>query len=226
MNLRNLENGLFRSSWFSYLEGAISYNPHWRVNCFSTEPSIHIRWHFTNGTFTVVLDSQPTSAVTITLLVTGESGEPGKEVEVIVTPNVLVFNDQTWSVPQQVVLTAYNDADYEGRYGFTQAYSRYIPQPFAERIVLAVSSEDRTYSNILIGQNEPEGTRVQYVRDQSIEVTVIDDDGGCLSEYKSEKEGLTLECAPYQKADKVLKITSGQKHVELLGSAVKVGTLG
>jgi hypothetical protein len=137
-----------------------------------------------NGTFTVVLDSQPTSAVTITLLVTGESGEPGKEVEVIVTPNVLVFNDQTWSVPQQVVLTAYNDADYEGRYGFTQAYSRYIPQPFAERIVLAVSSEDRTYSNILIGQNEPEGTRVQYVRDQSIEVTVIDDDGGCLSEYK------------------------------------------
>jgi hypothetical protein len=136
-----------------------------------------------NGTFTVVLDSEPTADVTIKLLVSGKSGKPG-EVEVIVTPNILVFDDQSWSVPQEVVLTAYDDTDYEGRYGFTQAYSRYIPQPFAERIVLAVSSQDRTYSNILIGQNEPEGTNVQYVRDQSIEVTVIDDDAGCLSEYK------------------------------------------
>jgi len=146
-----------------------------------SESHIYVTEGSSNGTFAVVLDSEPTAEVTVNLLVAG--GATGDQLQILVKPNVLVFNAQSWSVPQVVEVSAHDDDVYEGRYGFTQVYSRYIPQPFAERILLDVRSDDGAYNEILIGQNEPD-RKIQYVRDQSIEVTVIDDDGGCRSEYK------------------------------------------
>ena len=58
----------------------------------------------TGGTYTVVLDTQPTASVTVT--VAGHSG-----TEVTPTPASLTFTSTTWSTAQTVTVTAGNDAD-------------------------------------------------------------------------------------------------------------------
>ena len=58
----------------------------------------------TGGTYTVVLDTQPTASVTVT--VAGHSG-----TEVTPTPASLTFTSTNWSTAQTVTVTAGNDAD-------------------------------------------------------------------------------------------------------------------
>ena len=64
----------------------------------------------TGDSYTVVLDTEPTANVTVT--VAGHSG-----TDVTPNPATLTFTSTTWSTAQTVTVTAGDDADTDGRFG-------------------------------------------------------------------------------------------------------------
>lgn len=60
----------------------------------------------TSDTFTVVLNSQPTSDVTVTI-------DPWTTGDFTIDPNTLIFTPDNWYIPQEVTVTAFDGAGYE-----------------------------------------------------------------------------------------------------------------
>lgn len=97
---------------------------------FNTGGSIDVNEGFGNDTYTVVLDSPPTSDVTISL--TGDA-------DVNVSPSTLTFTSENWLTPQTVTVTAVDDNYFESSHSGTISY--------------AVSSADTNYNNFSTSPN-------------------------------------------------------------------------
>ena len=61
-----------------------------------------------SDTYTIVLDSQPTAAVTVTIV------DPTDNTDVTAEPTSLTFSSTDWSTPKTVTVNAARDADAEG----------------------------------------------------------------------------------------------------------------
>ncbi len=81
------------------------------------------------GSYTLVLNSQPTHDVTITPSTTS--------ADIDFTPKTLVFTSSNWSAPQSVSVEALSDQEYEGAEEATITHS--------------ISSADPNYSNLSVG---------------------------------------------------------------------------
>ena len=60
-----------------------------------------------SGTYTIVLDSQPTANVTVTI------NDPTDNTDATADPASLTFSSTDWSTPQTVTVSAAQDADAE-----------------------------------------------------------------------------------------------------------------
>jgi hypothetical protein len=79
-----------------------------------TPPQIQVAEGGVPQSYEVVLASQPTDTVTISLTTDGQT---------IVTPTLLTFLESEWSVPRVVTVTAVDDEDPEGSHASTISHS-------------------------------------------------------------------------------------------------------
>lgn len=111
---------------------------------FATGGSVDVNEGFGNDTYTVVLDSPPSSDVTISL--TGDA-------DVDVSPSTLTFTSENWFTPQTITVTAVDDHYFESSHSGTISY--------------AVSSADVNYNNFLTSS-----TTVSISDNDSVNITI------------------------------------------------------
>jgi len=83
-----------------------------------------------SDTYTLVLDTQPTADVTVTI------ANPGTPTQLALTPTTVTFTPDNWNIPQQVTVTAVDDDVFEGLH--------------SSSITHTASSADASYNNIAI----------------------------------------------------------------------------
>lgn len=83
--------------------------------------------------YSVVLSTQPTDVVTITISADGQSS---------VNPTVLTFDSSNWSTPQEVEVTANDDADVEGAHRTTITHTAASTDAHYNNIVIAAQAID------------------------------------------------------------------------------------
>ncbi|KKU45022.1 MAG: FG-GAP repeat protein, partial [Microgenomates group bacterium GW2011_GWA2_46_7] len=93
--------------------------------------SLNVTEGGTTDTYTVVLNSQPTGNVVITI---------SPNAQITVSPSVLTFTSANWNVPQTVIVTAVNDSAVEGT-------------PHTGIITYAVASSDSSYNGISLANS-------------------------------------------------------------------------
>lgn len=135
-----------------------------------------------SGNFSVFLDSAPFHDVTV------EISYEADAALLTVAPLQLTYTTTNWYEPQYVFVHPTANSVYDGEHSFTLAYDRLIPKAKKPMLLLTLKSTDPSYSGIRVGGNEADRSKL-YVANQGVQVTVLDDDTGCLGEYACQNGG-------------------------------------
>ncbi|KAF0737591.1 hypothetical protein Ae201684P_006607 [Aphanomyces euteiches] len=131
--------------------------------------------------FSVVLDSQPTTVVTISMAVVTLNTAAQTSL-VTIQPTSLSFAPEAWFTPQYVTVVAPYVAGFEGNESSTVSYCPTVPKKRSELMVQATTrSTDLSYQAIPISTNDPSSISFKV---QGIPLVVKDIDTGCANSYE------------------------------------------
>lgn len=138
-----------------------------------------------DGSFSILLDSAPTTDVDITVVYEKNSG--------LLTLNTesLRFLTTNWFEPQAIVVHPVPNDVFDAAAPFTLNYTKNIPKANQPLVSLQATSADPNYNGISLGGNENDRT-LGYVVHQGVFLVVEDDDTGCASEYSCKNRGECL----------------------------------
>jgi hypothetical protein len=95
----------------------------------------------------------------------------------------VIFTPLDWFKPRVITVTAEDDDVWDGHGASFLKYSNLLEKDCEQYITYQSVSADARYHNIGIGQNEFNAPSSLYVVAQALKVTLVDNDGGCNSEY-------------------------------------------
>ncbi|MGB3401271.1 MAG: hypothetical protein WBA77_01125 [Microcoleaceae cyanobacterium] len=98
------------------------------VTIIESDGSTDITEDGATDTYEIVLDSQPTSLVTISLDTSGQQ---------LFTPNIAIFDETNWNIPQTITVFAFDDNVDEGDHSGTISHT--------------ITSSDPNFNSIVIG---------------------------------------------------------------------------
>ncbi|OQR81973.1 hypothetical protein THRCLA_11251 [Thraustotheca clavata] len=129
--------------------------------------------------YSVVLDSEPKSIVTVEVSLLPAAASTRSNLATLISSTSLTFDSTSWYIPQLVSILPAYIASFEGNESSTLYYAPNIPKKDAALIVKhSVSSNDVDYQGISIAGNSP--TTLAAIN-QGVNVVIYDVDTGCLS---------------------------------------------
>jgi hypothetical protein len=121
----------------------------------SADPTVYVSESFSTGSFTVVLNSQPTGDVVMTVAVSDAT----EGVLVAPASGTLTFSPAAWDVPQTVTVKGVNDSEADG----TVSYPVYVTMNAAATLDGAYDFIDPSDVNFATIDNDAAGVTVSAV---------------------------------------------------------------